>query len=237
MAFFKSQCLSYLAKDNFSAYFYKVYQNEDKQNYAWQVETTEIGHYMYAPDNTPYVHYSWEIYHIIEFHFSNGYFKLIVSDHEFSYWEVPQKTYHVKRDKSIEETWSGIDVALTTCQQEAVLAWKKYGKEPVYMGKPFSYYFLFSNHYHEAQQAKFKSYSGEENKRKSFPPPDVLSFYRSLLGLKLRFTKDELKNAYRGFAEKYHPDRYMSALKRDRENAETLMKQINVAYEILKEAV
>jgi DnaJ-class molecular chaperone len=65
----------------------------------------------------------------------------------------------------------------------------------------------------------------------------MIAFYRNLLGLKLRFTKGELKNAYREAAEKYHPDKYASTSKRDKENAEMLMKQINCAYEILKEAV
>ena len=62
----------------------------------------------------------------------------------------------------------------------------------------------------------------------------MISFYRKILDLKLNFTQGELKTAYRRAAEKYHPDRYTSASSRDRENAETLMKQINEAYEILK---
>ena len=66
------------------------------------------------------------------------------------------------------------------------------------------------------------------------PPPDMIAFYRNLLGLKLQFTFDELKIAFRESVAKYHPDTYGSSSPRDRENAETLMKQINEAYETLK---
>jgi len=63
---------------------------------------------------------------------------------------------------------------------------------------------------------------------------DLLPFYRSLIGLKLRFSKAELKNAYREAVVKYHTDHYGTSSPRDRENAGILMKQINEAYEKLK---
>jgi hypothetical protein len=71
------------------------------------------------------------------------------------------------------------------------------------------------------------------------PPPepqasDSLALYRNLLGLRPGFTSNELKAAYHDAAVKYHPDRYAAASRRDRENAEALMKQINEAYAILK---
>ncbi|MDR0550422.1 MAG: J domain-containing protein [Spirochaetaceae bacterium] len=83
---------------------------------------------------------------------------------------------------------------------------------------------------------------GAAHERDDIPPPeppprnndDSLSLYRNLLGLKPGFTADELKAAYRDAAAKYHPDRYAAAPRRDRENAETLMKQINEAYGILR---
>ena len=67
-------------------------------------------------------------------------------------------------------------------------------------------------------------------------PPDSLSLYRNLLGLGPRFTDDELKAAYRNAAAMYHPDRYAAASRRERENAEDLMKKVNEAYETLKAA-
>jgi hypothetical protein len=66
------------------------------------------------------------------------------------------------------------------------------------------------------------------------PHPEMIAFYRNLLGLKLKFTQAELKTAFRERVAKYHPDTYGSSSDRDRENAETLMKQINEAYEALK---
>jgi hypothetical protein len=79
----------------------------------------------------------------------------------------------------------------------------------------------------------------QERKRATPPPkappqPDMVSFYRNLLGLKLRFTKEELKTAHREAVKKYHPDTYAGASKRDRENAEMLMKQVNEGYDALK---
>jgi hypothetical protein len=64
--------------------------------------------------------------------------------------------------------------------------------------------------------------------------PDSLALYRNLLGLRPGFTSNELKAAYHDAAVKYHPDRYAAASRRDRENAESVMKQINEAYAILK---
>jgi len=78
--------------------------------------------------------------------------------------------------------------------------------------------------------------SGDENVNSINTPPDSLSLYRNLLGLGPRFTAEELKTAYRNAAAMYHPDRYASATRRERENAEDLMKKVNEAYENLKAA-
>jgi len=63
---------------------------------------------------------------------------------------------------------------------------------------------------------------------------DLFSFYRNLLGLKINFTDNELKQAYREAVAKFHPDRYTKTESRNMDNAEILMKQINEAYEVLK---
>ena len=65
--------------------------------------------------------------------------------------------------------------------------------------------------------------------------PDLFSFYRNLLGLRINFTHSELKQSYREAAAKFHPDRYTKTESRNIENAEMLMKQVNEAYERLKE--
>jgi hypothetical protein len=94
-----------------------------------------------------------------------------------------------------------------------------------------------TRHGNNAGTANTKRKSGADIPPPEPPPqstPDSLSLYRNLLGgLKPDFTQAELKAAYRDAAAKYHPDRYAAASRRDRENAETLMKQINEAYGIL----
>ena len=76
--------------------------------------------------------------------------------------------------------------------------------------------------------------SGNEDGGAIDTPSDALSFYRGLLGLGPRFSGEELKTAYRSAAAAYHPDRYASSTRRERETAEDLMKKVNEAYECLK---
>jgi len=86
------------------------------------------------------------------------------------------------------------------------------------------------------ENTKSRAASNNESAAGINTPPDSLSLYRNLLGLGPRFTGEELKAAYRNAAAIYHPDRYASATRRERENAEDLMKKVNEAYECLKAA-
>jgi hypothetical protein len=86
----------------------------------------------------------------------------------------------------------------------------------------------------ECNLGKSNRHGRSNYENNDIPPSDMIAFYRNLLGLKLRFTYAELKTAFRESVAKYHPDTYGSSSSRDRENAETLMKQINEAYETLK---
>ncbi|PCI56879.1 MAG: molecular chaperone DnaJ [Alphaproteobacteria bacterium] len=54
----------------------------------------------------------------------------------------------------------------------------------------------------------------------------------ALMGLEPPVTLDEIKTRYKKLAKKYHPD-----LNRDTPNAEELLKEINMAYTILKLAL
>ena len=54
----------------------------------------------------------------------------------------------------------------------------------------------------------------------------------ALMGLEPPVTLDEIKTRYKKLAKKYHPD-----LNRDNPNAEELLKEINMAYTILKLAL
>ncbi|GHT94664.1 hypothetical protein FACS1894141_1770 [Spirochaetia bacterium] len=93
--------------------------------------------------------------------------------------------------------------------------------------------------FEEMLAQKEREYQEQLRRQRSAPPPkappqpDMVSFYRNMLGLRLQFTQDELKNAYRGAVKKYHPDKYTGASERDRENAEMLMRQVVDGYEAL----
>ena len=55
--------------------------------------------------------------------------------------------------------------------------------------------------------------------------------YYEVLGLKKGASDDEIKKAYRKMAIKYHPDRNLN----NKEEAEAHMKEINEAYDVLKD--
>lgn len=55
--------------------------------------------------------------------------------------------------------------------------------------------------------------------------------YYEVLGLKKGASDDEIKKAYRKMAIKYHPDRNLN----NKEEAEARMKEINEAYDVLKD--
>lgn len=195
--------------NKYKSYYYicnhKIYSEKDKQNYAWSLETKK---------NT----YGWGTVYDIDLNFSNGWVCLSFSDSEFSRGNVSSQKYNLY---GLEAGSYEIDTILNSCRDEALIMWKLNGMEPNgYL--PFKYYF-------EKDKAKSSFDSNDDQSSAS----DLIAFYRNMLGLKLCFTHNELKIAYRKAVGKYHPDRYETTSSRDRENAEILMKQINEAYEIL----
>ena len=62
-----------------------------------------------------------------------------------------------------------------------------------------------------------------------------LSDYYSLLGLQLGASPEEIKQAYRDLASVWHPDRFPNN-PRLQQKALEKMKEINQAYEVLKDA-
>jgi hypothetical protein len=184
---------------------YKVYDDKEEQNYAWDVTTTQQN-------------YGWGTIFCIEFHFSNGRIYLKLSDVKFICGNKEAEEYYMSR---YDYGTYIIEKTLRTCKDEAIIMWKKFRITKADC-LPFDFIPL----------TKSKS----QNQTKSGPKTqsNLLSFYRDLLGLKLRFTLEELKKSYREAAKKYHPDSYGASSSRDRANAEMLMKQINDAFEMLK---
>ncbi len=72
------------------------------------------------------------------------------------------------------------------------------------------------------------SYSSTRNTSYSRDPYKVL-------GITKEATDDEVKKAYRKMAMKYHPDRVAGMSEEMQRNAAEQMKEINRAYEIIKE--
>jgi hypothetical protein len=196
---------------------HKVYSEKDKQNYSWKLKTRK---------NT----YGWGIIYNIELYFSNGWFFLKFSDNKFKTDNISSEEYFFYGHNSDFK----VERELKNCMEEAKIMWKSNGKEPSgYL--PFDFYSINSNKKTSStsdsdKRKKYKKTSTEEQSYTN----DLIGFYRNLLGLRLNYTQEELKNAYREAVTKYHPDSYGTASSRDQENAELIMKQINEAYEVLR---
>ncbi|KAJ0780294.1 putative DnaJ domain, Chaperone J-domain superfamily [Helianthus annuus] len=57
--------------------------------------------------------------------------------------------------------------------------------------------------------------------------------YYKVLGLTRNATKDEIKEAFRNIAKKFHPDKHSSSPKSIRDGATVKFKQASEAYEVL----
>jgi len=191
---------------------YKVFKAKEKQNYAWDIRTTKKT-------------YGWGIIYYIKFHFSNGWIYISFSNEKFYYGNERAYEYNLF---GYDFGSDHIERILVNCKEESRIIWKINGKNST-GSLPFDYISLTNKT--STTQNSDSSYKQYENSTNS----DLINFYRTLLGLKTQFTQEELKKCYREAVRKYHPDRYGASSNQDRENAEMLMKQINEAYEALKE--
>jgi curved DNA-binding protein CbpA len=198
---------------------HKVFNDKKDQNYAWSIKTTKQT-------------FGWGIVYNIRFHFSNGWVYLSFSNKEFYSGDKLSSHYYLE---SYDFGTSIIESTLNSCRDEAEIIWKMNGMKSE-ENLPFDYIPLSGSTRTTLNNNGAKKQK-EKSSFKNTTQIDLLSFYRNLLGLKLRFSHDELKKSYREAVGKYHPDRYSSSSPRDRENAEVLMKQVNEAYEKLKEIV
>jgi len=59
--------------------------------------------------------------------------------------------------------------------------------------------------------------------------------YYEVLGVSETAALNEIKNAYRGLAMKWHPDKWMSGSSQEKEEAKKRMQEINKVFEILSD--
>jgi hypothetical protein len=214
MVLFISQIKKY--KQHYFNIEHKVYNDKKDQNYAWAIKTTKQT-------------FGWGIVYNIRFYFSNGWVYLSFSNKEF-YSGDKISSYYLE---SYDFCNSVIESTLSTCRDEAEIIWKMNGMKSE-GNLPFDYISLSGSNRTSSNKNGTKKQK-ENSSHGNTTQIDLISFYRNLLGLKICFSHDELKKSYREAVRKYHPDRYSSSSLRDRENAEMLMKQVNEAYEKLKE--
>ena len=75
-----------------------------------------------------------------------------------------------------------------------------------------------------------------EWRRTALPTPDPGPSAYEILGVPPQATQQEIATAYREKAKQYHPDKVAHLAPEFREMAETRMKEINVAYQQLRES-
>ena len=93
-------------------------------------------------------------------------------------------------------------------------------------------------HYKNGKEMFYKSYFDNDNKQEKEKysngySKDNPNRYYVILGVSKNVTKDELKKVYYKLVKKYHPDKFENSSKKEKENAENKMKEINEAYEYL----
>ena len=93
-------------------------------------------------------------------------------------------------------------------------------------------------HYKNGKEMFYKSYFDNNNKQEKERysngySKDNPNRYYAILGVNKNITKDELKKVYYKLVKKYHPDKFENSSKKEKENAENKMKEINEAYEYL----
>ena len=196
---------------------HKIFTGKEEQNYAWTVKTKKQT-------------FGCGFFYFIEFYFSNGWVQIIFSNTQFDSGGKYSTPYYIAyRDFGTV----CIDGMLENCREEAKIMWKVNGIDST-EHLPFDYIPLSESINASSSSHQTRNQKSEKSSNEYANQPDLIAFYRNLLGLKLCFSHYELKKSYREAVVKYHPDRYGASSSRDRENAEMLMKQVNEAYETLK---
>ena len=98
--------------------------------------------------------------------------------------------------------------------------------------REIAYHFAIENSDFESIKAMFGS-SQNDNNNPHNTTPNALAKAYAILGLQPNATAEEVKQAYRNMAKKYHPDRVITEDAAIKKGAEEKFKQVQEAYELI----
>ncbi|MBM0651583.1 TerB family tellurite resistance protein [Capnocytophaga genosp. AHN8471] len=98
--------------------------------------------------------------------------------------------------------------------------------------REIAYHFAIENSDFESIKAMFGS-SQNDNNNPHNTTPNALAKAYAILGLQSNATAEEVKQAYRNMAKKYHPDRVITEDAAIKKGAEEKFKQVQEAYELI----
>jgi len=105
-------------------------------------------------------------------------------------------------------------------------------EEEVRQIREIAYHFAIENSDFESIKAMFGSSQNDSNNPHNTTPNALAKAY-AILGLQLNATAEEVKQAYRNKAKKYHPDRVITEDAAIKKGAEEKFKQVQEAYELI----
>ena len=105
-------------------------------------------------------------------------------------------------------------------------------EEEVRQIREIAYHFAIENSDFESIKAMFGSSQNDSNNPHNTTPNALAKAY-AILGLQPNATAEEVKQAYRNMAKKYHPDRVITEDAAIKKGAEEKFKQVQEAYELI----
>lgn len=98
--------------------------------------------------------------------------------------------------------------------------------------RQIAYHFAINHTDFESIRAMFGSSQNDSNNPQNTTPNALVKAY-AILGLQPNATAEEVKQAYRNKAKKYHPDRVITEDAAIKKGAEEKFKQVQEAYELI----
>ena len=105
-------------------------------------------------------------------------------------------------------------------------------EEEVRQIREIAYHFAIENSDFESIKAMFGS-SQNDNNNPHNTTPNALAKAYAILGIQSNASAEEVKQAYRNMAKKYHPDRVITEDAAIKKGAEEKFKQVQQAYELI----